>query len=77
MSWTSYDQPLGWIHSFRINRNNFYFGGRLGTNERPYPVIVAKPSFPQVVSNWNSADTGLLLAFFLGGLLYARRAVRK
>ena len=77
MSWTSYDQPLGWIHGFRINRNNLFFGGRFGTNERPYPIIVNKPSFPQVVNNWNTADTGLVIAFFLGGLLYARRAVKK
>ena len=73
MSWTSHDQFFGWVHSFRINRNNYLFGGRFGTNERPYPAIVNRPSFPQVVNNWNSADTGLVLTFFLAGLLIARR----
>lgn len=74
MSWTSHDQFFGWIHSFKLNRNNYLFGGRFGTNERPYPTIINKPSFPQVVSNWNSADTGLVFTFFFAGLLLARRA---
>ena len=74
MSWTSYDQLFGWVHSVKLNRNNYVFGGRFGTNERPYPIIVNKPSFPQVVSNWNSADTGMVIAFFIAGIFIARRA---
>lgn len=73
MGWTSHDQFFGWVHSFRINRNNFFFGGRFGTNEAPYPVIVHQPSFTQVIDNWNSSDTGLVVSFFLGGLLLAKR----
>ena len=73
MSWTSHDQFFGWVHSMKINRNNYLFGGRLGTNERPYPLIVNQPSVHQVVNNWNSADTGMVFTFFLAGLLLARR----
>ena len=76
MSWNSHDQLFGWVHSFKMNRNNFGFGGRLGTNERPYPVIVNKPTFPMVVNNWNKADTGLVLTFFFLGLLVAKRVAR-
>ncbi len=77
MGWTSHDQFFGWVHGFRINRNNYFFGGRNGTNDRPYPVIINKPSFVQTVSNWNLADTGLLLSFFVAGLFLARRFALK
>lgn len=73
MGWTSHDQFFGWVHSLRINRNNLFQGGRLGTNEAPYPIIVYKPSFSQVVDNWNTADTGMVCCFFLAGLILARR----
>lgn len=75
MSWTSHDSFFGWVHSFRLNRNNFFFGGRFGINERPYPAIVNRPAFLEVLSNWNFADTGLVASFFVGGLLYARHKV--
>jgi hypothetical protein len=77
MSWTSHDNLFGWVHSFKLNRNNYILGGKTGLNEKPYPVIVSSPSFPQVVNNWNRADTGLVLTCFLGGLLLARRLVGK
>jgi hypothetical protein len=73
MSWTSHDQFFGFVHSFQLNRNNYIFGGRLGTNFTPYHPIINRPTFPQVVSNWNAADTGLVLSFFFAGLLFARR----
>ena len=60
MSWTSHDQFFGFVHSFQLNRNNYIFGGRLGTNFTPYHPIINRPTFPQVVSNWNAADTGLV-----------------
>jgi NADH-ubiquinone oxidoreductase complex I, 21 kDa subunit len=77
MSWTSHDQFFGWTHSFKLNRNNYLFGGRTGINDKPYPVIVNTPTFPQVVNNWNRADTGLVFTFFLAGLLIAKRVVAK
>ena len=77
MSWTSHDRLFGWIHSFRFNRNNYAFGGRLGINERPYPAIINKPSLPQVVNNWNTSDTGLVLTFFIAGIFIARRMAFK
>jgi hypothetical protein len=73
MAWTSHDQFFGWVHSFKLNRNNYIFGGRFGTNERPYPIIVNRPSVHQVLGNWNAADTGLVLTAFFAGLLLARR----
>ena len=73
MAWTSHDQFFGWVHSFKLNRNNYALGGRFGTNDRPYPVILNQPTYLQVLSNWNYADTGLLVAFFTAGLLLSRR----
>jgi len=45
MSWTSHDQFFGWLHSFKLNRNNYWLGGKFGINERPYPVISTNPTF--------------------------------
>lgn len=77
MSWTSHDNLFGWVHSLKLNRNNYILGGKTGLNDKPYPVIVNTPSFPQVLNNWNRADTGLVLTAFLAGLLIARRVVAK
>lgn len=77
MSWTSHDQFFGWIHSFKLNRNNYILGGKSGLNDKPYPVIVNDPSITQVTSNWNRADTGLVISSFLVGLFVARRMVVK
>jgi hypothetical protein len=77
MSWTAHDQFFGWIHSFKLNRNNYCLGGKFGTNERPYPVIANNPNIQQVFHNWNGADTGLALTFALVGLLLARRIAAK
>jgi hypothetical protein len=77
MSWTSHDSLMGWVHSFKLNRNNYILGGKTGINDKPYPVIVNKPTFPQVLNNWNRADTGLVLTFFLAGLLVAKRSLAK
>lgn len=74
MSWTSHDQFFGWLHSFKLNRNNYWLGGKFGINERPYPVIANNPTIKQVLHNWNFADTGLLLSFAVVGLFLARRA---
>lgn len=73
MSWTSHDQFFGFIHSFKLNRNNFLLGGKNGNNAKPFPTIVNRPTFLQVWNNWNKADTGLVITFFLAGLLIARR----
>ncbi len=77
MSWTSHDNLFGWVHSLKLNRNNYILGGKSGINDRPYPVIVNTPSFPQVLNNWNFADTGLVLTSFLVGLFVARRVIAK
>jgi len=77
MSWTSHDHFFGFIHSLKLNRNNFFLGGKQGVNDRPYPAIINKPTFPQVFDNWNIADTGLLATFFFVGLLLARRRANK
>lgn len=77
MSWTSHDNVFGWVHSFKLNRNNYILGGKTGINDKPYPVIVNRPTFPQVVNNWNRADTGLVITFFLAGLLIAKRSITK
>lgn len=77
MSWTAHDQFFGWIHAFRLNRNNYWLGGKFGTNDRPYPVIANDPSIHQVLHNWNRADTGLALTFAIVGLLLARRIAAK
>lgn len=77
MSWTSHDNLFGWVHGFKFNRNNYFLGGKTGLNDKPYPVIVNSPSFIQVVNNWNRADTGLVLTFFVAGLFFARRALAK
>lgn len=77
MSWTSHDQLFGWVHGLRLNRNNYFFGGKDGINERPYPVIIAEPSVTQVLSNWNRSDSGLVLSSFFLGLFVARRQANK
>lgn len=73
MAWTSHDQFFGFIHGFKFNRNNFFFGGRSGVNDTPYPTIVNRPSFVQVVNNWNTSDTGLVITFFVLGIALGRR----
>lgn len=77
MAWTSHDQFFGFIHGFKINRNNMFFGGKSGINDTPYPAIVNQPSFIQVVNNWNTSDTGLVLTFFVLGLAISRRMAAK
>ena len=77
MSWTSHDQFFGWLHCFKLNRNNYVLGGKNGINERPYPIILNNPSFQEVLYNWNFADTGLLLTFVAAGLFIARRIAVK
>lgn len=77
MSLTSYDGFFGWVHGLKISRTNHFFGGRFGINETPYPVIVNRPSFYQVANNWNFADTGMVISFFLLGLAIARRRAVK
>lgn len=77
MSWTSHDNLFGWVHSFKLNRNNYILGGKTGLNDKPYPVILNTPSFPQVLNNWNRADTGLVLTSFILGLFIARRSALK
>jgi len=76
MSWTSHDRFFGYLNSFRINRNNHFFGGNKDINDRPYPVIINRPTYQQVVNNWNFADTGAVLTFFFIGLFVSKRFVR-
>ncbi len=67
MSLTAHNQFFGWVHSFKISRNNSYFKPNSST-ERPFPVIVDEPSVKQVIHNWNYSDTGLLASSFIIGL---------
>lgn len=71
MSLTAHNQFFGWIHSFKISRNNQYFKPNAST-ERPFPVIVEDPSMEQVFKNWNYADTGLLISSFVIGLFASK-----
>jgi hypothetical protein len=77
MSLTSHDRFFGYIHSFKINRNNYFFGGQKNLNDNPYPKIIHNPTYTQVVQNWNSADTGLVLTFCLLGIFVAKKFITK
>ena len=77
MSLTAYDGFFGWVHGFKLNRNNYIMGGRFGTNETPYPCIINRPSYVQVINNWNLADTGLVATTFVLGFAIARRRAMK
>ena len=76
MSWTSHDKFFGWVHSFKINKNNVYLNPDPSTRP-PFPAIVPDPSYQQVLKNWNRADTGILITMAVFGLLYSSRAIRK
>ncbi len=71
MSLTAHNQFFGWVHSFKFNRNNSYFRADAST-ERPFPIIVEEPTLLQVMNNWNSADTGLVLSSFVAGLFFSK-----
>lgn len=75
MSWTSHDRFFGFIHGFRINRNNYFFGGNKDLNDRPYPTIINRPTIHQVVNNWNLSDTGVVLTFFILGIFISKRVI--
>ena len=75
MSWTSHDRFFGFIHGFRINRNNYLFGGNKDINDKPYPTIINRPTFQQVINNWNFSDTGVVLTFFILGIFLSKRAI--
>lgn len=76
MSWTSHDKILGWIHGFKINKNNTMLKPDAATLP-PFPAIIESPSIKQVLNNWNRSDTGVVLAMFVAGLFIASRGVRK
>jgi hypothetical protein len=71
MSLTGHNQFFGWVHSFKINRNNLLFRATVAT-ERPFPIIVESPTIGQVLDNWNYADTGLIISSFGFGLLLGK-----
>jgi hypothetical protein len=71
MSLTAHNQFFGWVHSFKISRNNEYFKPTSST-ERPFPIIVDDPSIIQVLNNWNYADTGLVVSSFIFGLFASK-----
>lgn len=71
MSLTAHNQFFGWIHSFKISRNNQYFKPSAST-ERPFPIIVDNPTIVQVLNNWNYSDTGLVASAFVVGLFAAK-----
>lgn len=71
MSVTAHNNFFGWIHSFKISRNNQIFKPNSST-ERPFPIIVDDPSITQVIDNWNYADTGLVISSFVVGLFASK-----
>lgn len=71
MSLTAHNQFFGWVHSFTINRNNAIFRPNSSV-ERPFPIIVDNPTIGQTISNWNSADTGMLFSAFVIGLISSK-----
>ena len=71
MSLTAHNQFFGWIHSFKISRNNQYFNPTAST-ERPFPVVVEDPTILQVLHNWNYADTCLVASSFIFGLFASK-----
>lgn len=75
MPLTSYNSFFGWVHSFKINQDNQIFSPRPDM-ERPFPVIVENPTYGQVISNWNTADTGLVVTSALSSLVIAKRMNR-
>lgn len=73
---TSHNQFFGWIHGFRINKNNEMYNNQ-EVVPSPYRPIIANPSLQQCLQSWNQADTGLLLSFVLGSTLLAARLQRR
>jgi hypothetical protein len=72
---TSHDSFFGFIHGFKINRNNLIFGS--STEEyNPYPTIISQPTFQQCVKNWNIADTGVFLTTVVLGTLVSWKVCR-
>lgn len=71
MSLTAHNHFFGWVHSFKISRNNQFFKPTSAT-ERPFPIIVDDPSVTQVLNNWNYADTGLVISSFVVGLFASK-----
>jgi hypothetical protein len=71
MSLTAHNQFFGWVHSFTINRNNAIFKPNASV-ERPFPIIVDNPNVGQVLSNWNTADTGMVVSSFVFGLFASK-----
>ena len=76
MSWTSHDKFMGWVHSYKINRNNTMMASDASV-QVPFPAIVQNPNFKQVFKNWNRSDTGALLSMVLFGTLISYVRARK
>lgn len=71
MSLTAHNQFFGWVHSFKLSRNNSYFSPDVSV-EKPFPVVVEEPTIAQVMNNWNYADTGLVSSAFVVGLFASK-----
>ena len=64
-----HNSVFGWLNTFRILPTNVYLG-RFGA--RPIaPPIISDPSLGQVFRNWNIADTGAFVTFYILGILSA------
>ena len=75
MSITSHDGSLGWIHGFKINRNNPILGATAIT-PAPYAPIIRSPNFHQVLNNWNFADTSLVFVSIIVGSIGSYRLAK-
>ena len=40
MSWTSHDKFFGWVHAFKINKNNTFLNPDPSV-KAPFPAIIA------------------------------------
>ncbi len=70
---TSHNNLLGWVHGLKINSNNPFLGRVEAAT--PYYPILRNPSIGQVISNWNTADTGAL--FITAAIVHAIYVWRK
>ena len=75
MSITSHDSLFGWIHGFKINKNNPILGAASITGP-PYVPIIRNPNIHQLMYNWNFADTSLVFFSFIIGTIGSYRLVK-
>ena len=63
---TRHDGLYGWVHCLRLGEYNSVRAPNLLSLSQ-YPAIIARPTFSQIVKNWNIADTSMTahITFFV------------